>query len=197
MALSPIIANNVLPLGALAPVGAPLGGAPSTIPASAGAYSLAFTMQPQQLSNWCWSAVSVSVAEFYNAASWPQQCDLVSQELGQTCCPAGTNPAACDVPWYLDRALQRVGHLNNWTNGSFPMAAIQPEINGNRPLAVRIGWNSGGGHFVVLSGFSSSPAGDFVTVEDPIYGQSTLLLSTFQTAYQGSGSWTHSYRTRP
>jgi hypothetical protein len=154
-------------------------------------------MHPQQQSNWCWSAVGISVAQFFNATSWPQQCVLASQELGQTCCPVGTNPAVCDVPWYLERALQRVGHLKNWANGSSPMATIQGEINGQRPLGARIGWNAGGGHFVALSGYSSSPSGDFVTVEDPIYGQSTLLLSTFQTAYQGSGSWTHTYWTQP
>ena len=31
--------------------------------------SIAFTMQTQLADNWCWSAVSVSVDVFYNAAS--------------------------------------------------------------------------------------------------------------------------------
>src|SRR5262249_48545996 len=121
---------------------------------------------------------------------------LASLELGKTCCPAGSNPA-CDVPWYLDRALQRVGHLNTWASGAVPMGTIQGEISGNRPLGARIAWNSGGGHFVVLSGYSTSPAGDFVTVEDPIWAQSTLPLSVFQSAYQGTGSWSHTYWTQP
>jgi hypothetical protein len=160
MALPSIIANNLISLGALAPTGAPPGGAPMIgAPAGAGASSLAFTMHAQQQSNWCWAAVGTSVAQFYTPSSWPQQCDLASQELGQTCCPAGTNPSACDVPWYLDRALQRVGHLKTWANGAQPMATIQGEINGNRPLGVRIGWSSGGGHFVALSGYSSSSSG--------------------------------------
>jgi papain like cysteine protease AvrRpt2 len=200
VALPAIVVNNLLPLGALAPAGPapgvtgpPLGGAP----AAGTAGSLAFAMQTQQQSNWCWSAVAVSVAGFYGTPNpTPQQCDLASQELSAACCPAGSN-AACDVPWYLDKALQRVAHLNTWASGSAVMAVIQGEIKGDRPLGVRIAWSTGGGHFVVVSGYATPPTGDLVTVEDPIWGQSTLLLAVFQASYQGSGSWSHSYWTTP
>ena len=154
-------------------------------------------MQAQQQLNWCWAAVAVSVAQFYVAASpWSQQCDVASQELGKTCCPAGSN-TACDIPWYLDLALQRVKHLNTWAGGSVPMGTIQGEISGSHPTGARIAWSTGGGHFVVVSGYSSSPAGDFVTIEDPIWAQSTLALSVFQSSYQGSGRWSHTYFTLP
>lgn len=126
-------------------------------------------MQTQQQGNWCWAAVGVSVAQFYSATTaWSQQCHLAAQELSLTCCPPGSN-AACDVPWYLDRTLQRVGHYNTWAAGPQGIAAIRGEIDANRPLGCRIGWNSGGGHFVVLSGYATSTAGDFVTVDDPFY----------------------------
>jgi len=36
-----------------------------------------------------------------------------------------------------------------------------------------------------------------VAVDDPIYGQSDVTLSTFLTMYQGSGTWTHSYKVKP
>jgi hypothetical protein len=62
---------------------------------------------------------------------------------------------------------------------------------------VRIGWSTGGGHFLVVSGYATSAAGDVVTIEAPLFGQSTLDLATFQSAYQGSGTWTHSYWTGP
>jgi hypothetical protein len=154
-------------------------------------------MPAQEQPNWCWAAVGVGVAQFYNASSaWSQQCDLAAQELGLTCCPTGSN-AACDVPWYLDRVLLRVNHYASWNGGAATLAQIQAEIDADRPLGARIGWSSGGGHFVALSGYSASAAGDFVTVEDPFYGQSTLPLAAFQSSYQGSGSWTHSYWTKP
>ena len=198
MALPAIVANNLLPLGALAPLGP--SAAPAPAPAGGvapAASSLTFPMQTQEQANWCWAAVSVSVAQFYSASTaWSAQCDLASQELGKTCCPAGSN-SACDVPWYLDRALQRVGHFNTWGSGPLPLATIRGEIESNRPLGARIGWASGGGHFVVVSGYSTSAAGDFVTVDDPFYAHSTLPLSSFQSSYQGSGSWSHTFWTQP
>src|SRR4051794_4590811 len=82
------------------------------------AYQLLFNMQPQQQNNWCWAAVSVSVALLQAALPAWQQCQVVSQELGNaTCCTNGSS-AVCDVPWYLDRALTRVGHLKTWSAGS-------------------------------------------------------------------------------
>ena len=152
-------------------------------------------MQPQEQANWCWAAVSASVAQFYSAVtSWLQQCDVASAELSKVCCPVGSN-VDCDVLWYLDRALARVGHFNTWRSGTATIAETRNEIDNNRPLGARIGWSSGGGHFVVISGYSTSAAGDFVTIDDPIYARSTLLMSNFQSAYQGRGSWTHTYWT--
>ena len=34
-----------------------------------------------------------------------------------------------------------------------------------------------------------------VHVEDPWYGSSVWDYDSFRTAYQGTGSWTHSYKT--
>jgi hypothetical protein len=197
MALPAIISGHLLPQGALAPAaaaaGPPPGGAPT---GGAGANMLPFTMHPQEQANWCWSAVGVSVAQFYIPATpWTSQCYLASQELGLTCCPTGMNNGACDVPWYLERSLTRVGHYNTIGFGSLGIGAIRAEIDAARPLGVRIQWSGTGGHFVVVSGYSVGAGGTFVTIEDPIYGQSTLTLSAFSTSYQGSGSWSHSYWT--
>ena len=155
-------------------------------------------MQMQEQDNWCWAAVAVSVAQFYSSTTpWTQQCDVASRELAKMCCPAGVN-AACDVPWYLDNALTRVGHFSTWTNGPGTLGDIQGEIDNGRPLGARIEWSNHGGHFVVVSGYSlSSLAGDLITVEDPITAQSTIPLAAFQSAYQGNGRWTHLYWTCP
>ena len=34
-------------------------------------------------------------------------------------------------------------------------------------------------------------------ISDPWYGDSIVDYSTFVSGYQGSGTWTHSYRTQP
>ncbi len=198
MALPKIVANHLFPLGALPPAAPP----PSPPPGGHGlaappAHSLNFTMYRQEQANWCWSAVAVSVSQFYSAASpWNSQCQLASQELGRTCCPAGNDPH-CDVPWYLDRALTRTNNYNTFGSGAAPFAGVQTEVSSGRPLGVRIGWSGGGGHFVVLSGYSTTATNQYVTVEDPIFMQSTLTYAAFCTTYQGSGVWTHSFWTQP
>ena len=75
------------------------------------------------------------------------------------------------------------------------MADVKNEIDKNRPLCARIGWSGGGGHFVALDGYNQDF--DMIAVDDPIYGASDVNLNVFQTAYQGSGTWTHTYRVKP
>ncbi|HLI62087.1 MAG TPA: hypothetical protein VKV05_01720, partial [Terriglobales bacterium] len=70
---------------------------------------LPFEVQPQLESEWCWAAVSTSIAHFYSPSSAVTQCQVVNQQLKRTdCC---TNPGSnnCNQPGYLDQALQYVG----------------------------------------------------------------------------------------
>lgn len=198
MALPAIMSSHLLPLGALAPVGVPTGAPPQPAAATGGAANaFPFVMHLQLQSNWCWSAVGVSVAQYFNPATqWTSQCRLASQELGVDCCPAGSNNGTCNVPWYLDRSLTRVGHYRTFASGSLPMATIRSEVDAGRPLGVRIGWEGGGGHFVVISGYADGLGEPYVTIEDPIYEQSVLPLTAFRDRYQGTGRWSHSFWTQ-
>ncbi|MEJ7679478.1 MAG: papain-like cysteine protease family protein [Segetibacter sp.] len=67
---------------------------------------LPFNMEMQTKSNWCWAATSKSVSHYYSRLSPWTQCKIASSELGQTCCTSPV-PSPCNVPWYLDRSLQR------------------------------------------------------------------------------------------
>jgi len=198
MPLPALMSATLLPLGALAPMGPPPGGAPAAAGGAAtGAATLSFTMQDQEQTQWCWSAVAVSVALFYDAGTaWSAQCGLAGAELSKACCPAGSDPTA-NVPWYLDLALQRAGRYNTWATGPATRGQIQTEIDADRPLGVRIGWNAGGGHFVIISAYAWTPTSEQVTVENPdgYTGQQTMDLADLTSNYQGAGTWTHSYWT--
>jgi len=156
---------------------------------------LNFVMQHQQQTNWCWAAVAASVSAFFNPSTPWTQCLIVNAELGRTDCCVNGSSASCNVPWYLDRALQRTGNFVSWSSGAETLANIENEIDNGRILGVRIGWSGGGGHFVVLEGYNADL--NMVAVDDPWYGASDVALATFQTAYMGSGTWTHSYRVKP
>jgi hypothetical protein len=163
------------------------------LPAPRCSNPLAFVMQHQQQTQWCWAAVAVSVNLYYHPGSGWTQCKLANTALGQaTCCVNGATPA-CNQPWYLDKALQIVGDLASWNAGKAALAAVKSEINGCRPFCLRIGWNGGGGHFVAIYGHSGSN----INIGDPWYGNSIQNYPSFPGTYHGGGTWTHDYYTRP
>lgn len=185
MALAQVIAQNLKPIGGPF-LAAALGGSPAH-------HIRGFHIPRQEQDNWCWAAVAFGVAAHYGAV-W-QQCDIAGLELGQQCCPPGTNTGVCNVPYYLDLALTRVGHFRALIVGAVPLnPQVIAEIIANLPVGVRIGWPDGTGHFVAIAGYSTT-GGQFVDVEDPWYSASTVTYAVLQSAYQGSGTWTHTYWT--
>lgn len=191
----PIVAGGLAPVGA-AP--SPLGGAGATGP---GLGQIPFFMQVQLHDNWCWAATAVSVSVFFNSASKWTQCLIANNTLslasGVDCCNDGSHPD-CDRPWYLDRALSSTSNLNDVRSGSVGFAEIVTVIGDWKPLGVRVGWIGGGGHFIIIRGWTKTSAGDeFVHVSDPFYGSSTVLYVDFVGRYRSLGTWTHTYWTQP
>jgi len=184
-----VLNTSLVPLGLAAPP--MLAAAPS---AAAPVWrAITFHMQTQLQTEWCWAAVTASVSQYYLAMSTWTQCSMVNDQLTQTtCCVNGSSPA-CNQPYFLDLSLTRSGNLAAFAAGAASMAQVQAEINANRPLGVRIGWpNNGGGHFVIIEGYSTA---NDLDIQDPWFGQSTVDYNHFQTSYQGTGAWTHSYWT--
>jgi len=153
---------------------------------------IAFTMQTQQQTQWCWAAVSVSVNLYYHATSGQSQCAVASTAMGQTTCCTDGGSTQCNQPWFLDLALQLVGDLNAWSGGKAALASVKTEVLACRPFCLRIGWNGGGGHFVAIYGFSRR----LLNIGDPWYGNSVVTYDTFPGAYQGGGTWTDNYTTK-
>ncbi len=176
---------------ALPMMDAAMGGAPQN------AATLPFSLQTQQQNQWCWAAVTVSVSLFYNAGSGWSQCSLVNAEFGRSDCCINGGFSFCNQPHVLDKPLSRTGNLNAMTPSVTSFAGVMSEIGNKHPLGCRIGWTAGGGHFVVVHGFSDGANGSWVTVEDPFFGPSTYVYNVFCTSYRNSGRWTHSYVTKP
>ncbi|HEX8207940.1 MAG TPA: papain-like cysteine protease family protein [Solirubrobacteraceae bacterium] len=152
-------------------------------------------MQHQLQTNWCWSACATSTSLFYASASAWTQCKLAGTELNQTTCCQDGSTTWCNQPWYLDRALTQTGNFGHMQQGPLDWNALSVEIDAGRPVAARIGWAGGGGHFVVISGVSDLDGGPAVDIQDPWFGPSTLPLQEFTTRYRATGTWTHSYFT--
>ena len=145
--------------------------------------------------NWCWAAVSASVAAFYCDASWTQ-CKVVNAEFAQTACCAQGGTATCNQPWYLDKALTRVNCFVSSAAIPLPLAQVQSEIGAGHVPCLRIGWNGGGGHFMAIARWFVGTGGTvFVEVQDPIAGASQIPYQTLVSNYQNAGKWTHHYLT--
>jgi Papain-like cysteine protease AvrRpt2 len=156
---------------------------------------LAFDMQAQTQSNWCWAATATSVSHFYRHSSRWTQCRVANDELSRSDCCNSTVPSACNVPWYLDRALMRTDNFVRII-GQAGFEQVRDEIDARRPVGARVGWSGGGGHFMVIYGYSFVGGTQYFDIDDPIYGKSHLSVSEFSTNYQGSGTWTHTYFTK-
>jgi hypothetical protein len=184
--------NLVLPQGEHGEPGLALQGVGGALP---------FKMETQKSEEWCWAAVSVSVARFYDSASAWSQCSLVNAEFGlETCCSNG-NGEGCNQPWYLENGLDRVGHLSSKVDSSLSFDDLSQEIDKNSPVGCWIAWPDGTGHFVVLDGYSQDfsvvPAAEYVSVRDPKYGNSDYPYLKFLVSYRKFGNWSLSYLTQP
>jgi hypothetical protein len=156
---------------------------------------LPFNMQPQTQSNWCWAATAASVSKFYSIFSPWTQCKIAGAELGQTCCNSPV-PSACNVPWYLDKALTRTNNFVSIQGGTIPWSQVKQELQKGLVVGTRIGWNGGGGHFMTIHGVSRIRFTEYLHIDDPVYGKTVLTYNQYATNYQGSGSWTHTYFTK-
>jgi len=156
---------------------------------------LKFVMQTQEQQQWCWAAVAVSIGNFYGGHQW-NQCSLVNSVLGCNNCCTDPCPGCCNIPWRLERALITVGHLSAVESGAKSYLITRAEIDSERPLCARIGWDGGGGHFVIIMGYLEGNDGDeFLHIWDPKSGKSIVTMDEFTRRYKGTGSWTHSYFT--
>jgi Papain-like cysteine protease AvrRpt2 len=151
-------------------------------------------MEPQQQDEWCWAATSNSVSHFYLPTSVWTQCAIASAELTLQCCSSPL-PGDCDTSWRLDQALARTQNLQRMVTGPISYAAVAAEISAGRVVGIRVGWSGGGGHFLAIYGVSETPDGQYYLVDDPIYKKSQPSVDALLHAYQGIGTWTHTYYT--
>jgi hypothetical protein len=157
---------------------------------------LGLVEQPQQQTEWCWLATTVSITRFYNAAYAGTQCLLANQMLGQAGCCADGSTAACNQPGFPDQALTQTGHLAAAVMNKPTLLTLMNEIDAGHPVSVNIQWNGGGGHNPAVDGYDNSdPAAPTVDVQDPWYGPSTQDFNTFPGNYNGGGVWWESYFT--
>lgn len=158
-----------------------------------------YPIELQEESEWCWAAVALSVVKYFQNASQPQtQCAIASKVLhSQQCCLPDKNNI-CNQPVKLGDALGAKGIGALRQAGEIPrplrFEEVQRELDAHRPICIRIGWDGGGAHAVVITGYQVLEGGiRHVDVADPMYPDCTIDYEELTNAYHGDGQWTHSY----
>jgi Papain-like cysteine protease AvrRpt2 len=154
---------------------------------------MAFPIEQQLESYWCWDAVTVSVEHYFNASSQLTQQEFAVQALGVPL-------AQADQPYYLQEALSDLDLLSEYLQGSYlTFEEIQQQLATGLPIGVHIAWNEGGSHYVLITGYGTSPGGNpQVYVSDPMLGDSNVVAwdyDSFVLAYDpnyaqsAEGAW--------
>lgn len=174
-----------------------------TVPVSRGAglratstvgKTLPYAMQQQEQEFWCWAAVSVSTRLYYDPLSSLTQCENANDSLSMSGCCATATGGPCDKAWYLDRALSHAGCYRSKTPTDIPWNDLRNEIDDDNPVCARTRWSTNEGHFVAITGYEETRAGQqFVRIDDPFYSRRRMPYDEFRTRYRGDGVWTHTY----
>lgn len=163
----------------------------------------------QEQSNWCWAACGQMIYWAYKPGSISQcnfvavsrdkensewfDCDNLSSSTASPC----TSPGTFNSPQSLytcggsiENVLDHYGISSTGYGNAFSTTDLTNATHARKHLVARWGWNSGGGHFVVIYRYS----GGNVSFNNPAYGSSyTWSYNSFKTS-NGSATWTHTLR---
>lgn len=161
-------------------------------------WQIPFVVEYQEQMEWCWAAVTVSVARYYNRRDRLQQCALANDFfLQDRCCEEQFGRSKdCNLSYPLDVALREYGHLAGCHGLPISFEEISSEIDWDRPVCVGIRWRDRQvGHFIAIRGYLDDFSGSFY-IEDPGWGPSIVTYKTLLNYYQGSGSLHSVYFTK-
>jgi hypothetical protein len=176
-----------------------------------------FHLQHQKQTKWCWAAVTASLLNFFDRERGMTQCRVVKQCLPKVavcpicrqdvvcpscaevdCCENGDKPA-CNRTYKLAEALDKMNVQFSRCNYPISIDEIREQIHQGLPVAVRIDWGDGRGHFVVITAVGPDDSrGDKYTwlrIADPLNGDAATYNSydTLKNSYDGDGQWSHTY----
>lgn len=150
-----------------------------------GVLSLAVAVPAQERARWCWAAIAVGLETYYGGPARSQE--ALARAL--------LDGDALDRELELDRALIAVGCYGHWSPGKPTLARLRFELNLGRPIAARVEWHGGGGHYVLVTGHDTRC--DDLLIADPRRGPARVSFAAFPRGYDRGGTWTESFWTLP
>jgi hypothetical protein len=119
----------------------------------------------QQTNVWCWDASSLMVIKYFRPLSPLKQCDLANQATNVNNCCNNPFPTICvHTGWQM---LSNNGFVFSDSSSALSWDDLRKQIDSGRPVLYAWGWNGGGGHMMVATGYYNLLNQNFVEINNP------------------------------
>ncbi len=164
--------------------------------------TLNIPLTTQEHSQWCWSASSKAVINYYRTP--PSQCQIVNWAYGinyacgnstfnwnsyanQPNSLYGSNGSVQSILSAWGVPNYAYGYASTWNT-------VVTDINNNRPFVIRVGWRTGGGHIKVGRGYETYNGTNYVYIMDPWPGEGQVYQTYSYAVASSEHNWTHTLR---
>jgi hypothetical protein len=160
---------------------------------------LNYQTQIQLLDDWCWAAVTSSVAMRYNNGSPWTQGALAGALLDGSCSVidqtnAGNAPTVCHKQFDLQTALTQTKNFAWALPRPLTLNEVIDQINHGFPICCQIYWQAyKQSHYVTIYGYN----GGDVVIGDPDSGACSLDHTAMVTSGYRTGQWIQTLGTQP
>lgn len=152
---------------------------------------LAVPLLGQETNVWCWDASSLMVIKYFRPATPLTECQIATQATPSVpnCC-LSPFPAACVHPgWEM---LSKNGFSFASTTTALSWADLKAQISSKKkPVLFAWGWNGGGGHMLVATGWFTLAGQDYVRVNNPWPPTTGARESYTYAAWVGGPGYNH------
>lgn len=107
--------------------------------------TLSMTRYAQEKSKWCWVAAAQMIGNY--KGNYKTQSAICKEVKGSIVNEGGTDVEVASAIGYTTGK-------NVAINGVLPITEIMSEIDNRDPVAIKMIWNTGGAHAIVVSGYS-------------------------------------------
>jgi len=150
--------------------------------------TLDVTVVPQETNMWCWAASAQMVMAFHGENV--TQCTQANRRFGFSDCCNNQVPNHCVQGGWPE--FYKYGFTySETTNSALSWQQVNTEIDANRPVAFSWHWDGGGGHMMVLRGYSTLNGVRYVAIHDPWPPKIGDSKSIPYSAYVSGSGYTH------
>jgi len=145
----------------------------------------------QQTNVWCWDASSLMVIKYFRPTTGLTECQIATQATPSVanCCQSPFPAAYVHTGWEM---LSKNGFSSSSTGTALSWADLKAQISTKKkPVLFAWGWNGGGGHMLVATGWFTLAGQNYVRVNNPWPPTSGTKESYTYAAWVGGPGYDH------